>query len=179
MQLNGSKTEKNLLSTFAGESITRNKFTFYAEKARIEGYEYMASIFEITANNETAHAREVFSRFLKMNKTTADNLKDTAQEEAYESSHLFKQFEKDARIEGFIEIADLYKELQEVEESHEMRYLKMYENFKAGLMFKKNIDVKLQCTNCGYIYIGKETPDLCPLCKFPKSYFKIYCEDYK
>lgn len=179
MQLKGSNTEKNLLSTFAGESRARNKYTFYADKAENEGYEYVASIFEATANNEKAHAREVFNRFLKMNKTTADNLKDSAQGEAFESSKLYKQFEKEARQEGFIEIADFYKELQEVEENHEMRFMKIYDNLEAGMMFKRNVDVKWQCMNCGYIHIGKEAPDFCPLCKFPKAYFKIYCEDYK
>jgi rubrerythrin len=138
MQFNGSKTERNLLSTFA-------------------------------ANNEKAHAREV---------NTTYNLKDSAQGEAFESSILYKQFEKGARVESFIEIADFYKELQEVEESHEMGFMKVYENLKAGMMFKRNIDVKWQCMNCGYIHIGKEAPNVCPLCKFPKSYFKIYCEYY-
>ena len=179
MQLQGTKTEKNLLSTFAGESRARNKYTFYAEKAEKEGYEYIASIFEATANNEKAHAREVFNRFLKMNKNTSENLKDAAGGEAHESSTLYKQFENEARVEGFIEIADFYKELREVEENHEMRFMKIYENLQAGMMFKRNIDVKWQCMNCGYIHIGKTAPDFCPLCKFPKAYFKIYCEDYK
>ena len=179
MQLNGSKTERNLLSTFAGESRARNKYTFYAEKAEKEGYEYIASIFEATANNEKAHAREVFNRFLKMNKSTADNLKDSAEGEAHESNNLYKQFEKEARAEGFTEIANFYKELQEVEGNHEMRFMKIYENLKAGMIFKRNTDVKWQCMNCGYIHIGKEAPAFCPLCKFPRAYFKIYCEDYK
>ncbi|MCB2338735.1 rubrerythrin [Clostridium estertheticum] len=179
MQLNGSKTERNLLSTFAGESRARNKYTFYAEKAENEGYEYIASIFEATANNEKAHAREVFNRFLKMNKNTADNLKDSAEGEAHESNNLYKQFEKEARAEGFTEIANFYKELQEVEGNHEMRFMKIYENLEAGMIFKKNTDVKWQCMNCGYIHIGKEAPAFCPLCKFPRAYFKIYCEDYK
>ena len=178
MQLKGSKTERNLLSTFAGESRARNKYTFYVEKAKQEGYDYVASIFDATANNEKAHAREVFDWFLKMNKNTTDNLKDAAQGECFESSNLYKQFEKEARAEGFIEIADFYKELQEVEENHEMRFMKIHENLKAGMMFKRNIDVKWQCMNCGYIHIGKVAPELCPLCKFPRSYFKIYCEDY-
>jgi len=179
MQLNGSKTERNLLSTFAGESRARNKYTFYAEKAEKEGYEYIASIFEATANNEKAHAREVFNKFLKMNKTTADNLLDSAKGEAHESSTLYKQFENEATVEGFMEIANFYKELREVEENHEMRFLKIHENLEAGLMFKRNYDAKWQCMNCGYIHIGKEAPDFCPLCKFPKAYFKIYCDDYK
>jgi len=179
MQLNGSKTEKNLLKTFAGESRARNKYTFYAEKAEKEGYEYVASIFEATANNEMAHAREVFNRFLKMNNNTAENLMDAAKGEAFETSKLYKQFEQEARDEGFMEIADFYKELQEVEESHEMRFMKIYENLAAGMMFKRNVEIKWQCMNCGYIHIGKEAPLFCPLCKYPRAYFKIYCEDYK
>ena len=179
MQLNGSKTERNLLKTFAGESRARNKYTLYAEKAEKEGYEYVASIFDATANNEKAHAREVFNRFLKMNKNTADNLRDAAQGEAFESGKLYKQFEKEARAEGFIEIADFYKELQEVEENHEMRFMKIYDNLEDGMMFKRDYEAKWQCMNCGYIHIGKEAPNFCPLCKFPRAYFKIYCEDYK
>ena len=179
MQLKGSKTEGNLLKTFAGESRARNKYTLYAEKAEQEGYEYAASIFEATANNEKAHAREVFNRFLKMNKSTADNLKAAAEGEGFETDMLYKQFETEARGEGFIEIADFYKELREVEESHEKRFMKIYENLVAGMMFKRNNEVKWQCMNCGYIHIGVEAPVGCPLCKFPRAYFKIYCEDYK
>jgi len=179
MQLNGSKTERNLLTTFAGESRARNKYTFYADKAEKEGYEYIASIFEATANNEKAHAREVFNRFLKMNKNTAENLKEAAKGEAFESSKLYKKFEKEAREEGFIEIADFYKEIQEVEENHEIRFMKIYENLVAGMMFKRNTEVKWQCMNCGYIHIGEEAPAICPLCKFPMAYFKINCEAYK
>ncbi|MFT5875188.1 MAG: rubrerythrin, partial [Clostridium sp.] len=149
------------------------------EKAEKEGYEYIASIFEATANNEKAHARVVFDKFLNMNKNTADNLKDAAEGEAFESSKLYKQFEVEAREEGFMDIAGFYKEIQEVEESHEMRYMKIYENLVAGMMFKRNNEVKWQCMNCGYIHIGKVAPDFCPLCKYPKAYFKIYCEDYK
>ncbi|MGH4051115.1 MAG: ferritin family protein [Clostridium sp.] len=119
MQLDGSKTERNLLRTFAGESRARNKYTFYAEKSEKEGYEYVASIFQATANNEKAHARVVFDKFLKMNKSTADNLMDSAKVEAFESTKLYKQFENEARVEGFMEIADFYKELREVEASQD------------------------------------------------------------
>ncbi len=179
MQLKGSKTERNLLKTFAGESRARNKYTFYAEKAEQEGYEYVASIFEATANNEKAHAREVFDKYLKMNKSTADNLKDAAMGEAFESNKLYKLFENEAREEGFTEIADFYKELQEVEENHEIRFMKIYQNLENDMMFRRNEEVKWQCMNCGYIHIGKEAPEHCPLCKFPRAYFKIYCDDYK
>ncbi len=179
MQLKGSKTEKNLLKTFAGESRARNKYTFYAEKARTEGYEYIASIFEETGGNEKAHAREVFNRYLKLVGTTADNLKDAAEGEALESSRLYKQFEEEARREGFYEIADFYKELQEVEEGHNERYSDILRNLEQGMMFKRNRDAEWQCMNCGYVHTGKEAPKYCPLCKYPQSYFKIKCEDYK
>lgn len=179
MNLKGSKTEQNLLKTFAGESRARNKYTFYGEKARAEGYQYIGSIFDVTSENEKAHAREAFGRYLGMIKCTSDNLKDAAEGEAFESENLYKQFEKEAREEGFIEIADFYKELTEVEESHMKRFMEIKRNLDDGMAFKRDIPVKWQCMNCGYIHIGKEAPKFCPLCKYPQSYFKIYCEDYK
>ena len=179
MHLKGSKTEKNLLKTFAGESRARNKYTFYADKAKAEGYQYIASIFEETGENEKAHAREVFNRYLKLVGTTADNLKDAAEGEAFESSKLYKQFEEEARCEGFYEIADFYKELQEVEEAHNERYADILRNLEQGKMFKRDKEVEWHCMNCGYIHVGKEAPEQCPLCKYSQAYFKIKCEDYK
>lgn len=179
MNLKGSKTEKNLLRTFAGESRARNKYDLYAEKARMEGYEYIAYIFEQTAYNEKAHAREVFNRYLKMVKSTVENLKDAAEGEAMETNNLYKEFERVAREEGFIEIADFYKEVAEVEENHMNRFNTIRKNLLDGMEFKRSVDVKWQCMNCGYIHIGKEAPMACPLCKYPRAYFKIYCEDYK
>ncbi|MCM1990680.1 rubrerythrin [Oceanirhabdus seepicola] len=179
MHLKGSKTEKNLLKTFAGESRARNKYTFYAKKAKDEGYEYIASIFEETGENEKAHAREVFNRYLKLVGSTEDNLKDAAEGEAFESSKLYKQFEEEARRECFYEIADFYKELQEVEETHNQRYMDILRNLEQGKMFKRDKEVEWQCMNCGYIHTGKEAPKQCPLCKYQQSYFKIKCEDYK
>lgn len=179
MELKGSQTEKNLLRTFAGESRARNKYDFYAEKARREGYEYIASVFEETAHNEKAHARESFGRYLDMIKGTEENLRDAAAGEALESSKLYKQFEEIAREEGFIEIADFYKELSEVEEHHMNRYLDILNNLENGMEFKRAEPVKWQCMNCGYIHEGEEAPNVCPLCKYPKAYFKIACEDYK
>lgn len=132
-----------------------------------------------TAGNEKAHARRVYNDFLKGNKTTSDNLMDSAMGEAYESEKLYKQFESTAREEGFTEIADLYKELSEVEEVHKDRYLTILKNLKSGKIFKKDVPVKWQCMNCGYIYEGKEAPKVCPLCKYPQSYFELYCENYK
>ncbi len=179
MNLKGSKTEKNLLKTFAGESRARNKYNFYGEKARIEGYEYIASVFDETAGNEKAHAREVFRRYLGMVRSTAENLKDSAEGEAFESLKLYKEFERTARQEGFKEIADFYKELAEVEEHHMERFKQIREKLVSGMEFKRNRDVKWQCMNCGYIHVGKEAPNVCPLCKYPRAYFKVLCEDYK
>ena len=179
MNLKGSQTEKNLLKTFAGESRARNKYTFYCEKAKSEGYEFIASVFEETASNEKAHARRVFNDFLRQNRTTLDNLMDSAEGEAFESEKLYKNFEKTARQEGFNEIADFYKEIAEVEESHKNRFMQVCENLKSDKIFKRDYPVKWQCMNCGYIHEGTEAPEKCPLCKYPKSYFQIYCENYK
>lgn len=179
MELKESKTIKNLLRTFAGESRARNKYDFYAEKARREGYEYIASVFEETGGNEKAHAREVFNRYLGMVKSTEDNLKDAAGGEALESSKIYKQFERTAREEGFAQIADFYKELAEVEENHMNRFMAILKNLEAGKEFKRDREVKWQCMNCGYIHIGEEAPSVCPLCKYPRAYFKIACENYK
>jgi rubrerythrin len=179
MVTKGSKTEKNLLKTFAGESKARNKYTFYAEKARLEGYEYIASVFYATAENEKAHAREAFGRYLKKVQNTSANLEDAAEGEAAESEKLYKQFEEDARDEGFNDIADFYKELAEVEDHHMNRFMMIKENLDKGDAFKRDNEVMWQCMNCGYIHFGTEAPEICPLCKFPRAYFKIYCEDYK
>lgn len=179
MNLKGSKTERNLLKTFAGESRARTRYTFYAEKARKEGFEYIAKIFEETSTNEKAHARRVFDDFLKENKTTAENLLTGAMLEAFESEKLYKEFEKVAKEEGFEEIAKFYEELAETEEYHKIRFLKILENLKSGKMFKRDKPVKWQCLNCGYVHEGIEAPEFCPLCKFPRAFFEIYCESYK
>lgn len=179
MNLKGSKTEQNLLKTFAGESRARNKYTLYAEKARRDGFQYIASIFEETAGNELAHAREAFGRYLSMIKSTEDNLKDAANGEALESSKIYKDFENVAREEGFNEIADFYKELREVEERHHDRYTEILNHLSNGMMWRRDTEAEWQCMNCGYIHIGKDAPLVCPLCKYPRAYFKILCQDYK
>lgn len=179
MNLKGSKTERNLLKTFAGESRARTRYTFYAEKARKEGFEYIAKIFEETSVNEKAHARRVFDDFLKENKTTAENLLTGAMLEAFEAEKLYKEFERVAKEEGFDEIADFYEELAETEEYHKIRFLKILENLKSGKMFKRDKPVKWQCLNCGYVHEGTEAPEVCPLCGFPRAFFEIYCESYK
>lgn len=178
MDIRGSKTERNLLKTFAGESRARNKYTFYADKAEEEGYEFIASIFLETAGNELAHAREVFKRYLGLVKCTAENLKDAAKGEAEESKRLYKEFESTARAEGFMELGDFYKELAEVEEHHMDRFYSLLQDLVSGREFKKDYEVKWQCMNCGYIHVGKKAPEICPLCKYPQSYFKVKYEEY-
>lgn len=173
MELKGSKTEQNLLKTFAGESRARNKYTFYGDKAAAEGYENIANIFMETASNEMAHGREVYNRYLKQVRSTKDNLKDSYEGEALEAKKLYKDFEKTARDEGFIEIADFYKELQEVEENHMMTFNRLYGEVSDGTVFKRDEEVPWRCMNCGYIHIGTEAPRVCPLCKFPQGFFKV------
>jgi rubrerythrin len=180
MNLKGSKTEKNLFKTFAGESRVRNKYTFYAEKAREDGYMYVADIFEETAGNEMAHAREAYRRYLDRVGNTKNNLIEAALGEAEENKVIYKEFEETARDEGFEEIADFYKELQEVEGHHKERFLALAKKLKEGKIFKSSREAEWLCLNCGYIYEGKEAPMRCPLCKYPRSYFrKLDNEDCK
>ncbi|MGG7177999.1 rubrerythrin family protein [Clostridium paraputrificum] len=176
MDIKGSKTEKNLYKTFAGESRANTKYTLYAEKARCDGYRWVGEIFDETAGNERAHAREAFSRFLKKINGTEENLIDAAMGEAEESKKIYKEFEEIARKEGFVEIADFYKELQEVEESHGKRFIKLADKIKNDRIFKSLDTMLWQCMNCGYIHEGKEAPIYCPLCKYPRDYFKPYCQ---
>lgn len=180
MNLKGSKTEKNLLKTFAGESRARNKYNLYAEKAKSEGYMWIAEIFDCTAKNEYAHAREAYKRYLDRICSTKNNLIESAISEAEESKVIYKNFENMAREEGFDEIADFYKELQEVEELHKERFLDLAKKLKDNMIFKSEKKVLWKCLNCGYIYEGCEAPEKCPLCKYPKSYFRkldgMYCK---
>ncbi|KRQ87989.1 Rubrerythrin [Caloramator mitchellensis] len=179
MNLKGSKTEQNLLKTYAGESRARNMYTFFAEKSREDGYEFIASVFIETSDNEKAHARRVFNDFLKMNKSTAENLLEAARGEAHENEKLYKEFESVAHQEGFHEIADFYKELAETEGYHRDRFDAILQNLKSGKIFRRDMPVKWHCRNCGYIHEGYEAPEKCPLCGFPRSYFEIYCENFK
>lgn len=177
MNLKGSKTEKNLFKTFAGESRARNKYSFFAEKARAEGFMYVADVFEETAGNEKAHAREVFRRYLDMVGSTKSNLIDAAMGESEENKVIYKEFECTARDEGYDEIADFYKELQEVEGHHKDRFLELAKRIKDGMMFNSDTETEWICLNCGYIYEGKEAPVRCPLCKYPRAYFKKLCDE--
>lgn len=176
MNLKGSKTEKCLYKTFAGECRARTKYSLYAEKARCEGFRWVGEVFDVTSDNEKAHAREAFNRFLKKIDTTEENLREAVLGETEESKKVYKEFEDIARKEGFIEIADFYKELQEVEEKHAETFKKLADKIKNDKMFKCEEVILWKCMNCGYIHEGKEAPKNCPLCKYPRDYFKQYCE---
>ncbi len=184
-----SKTQENLLRAFAGESMARNKYTFFASQAKKEGYEQIAAIFLETADNEKEHAKRILSfieREVKANwdfgghkaGDTAANLQTAIAGEHYEWTDMYPSFEKDAREEGLDEIAVFFKEVAEVEEKHEERYKKLLGNLQGGRVFKKDTEVKWKCRNCGYIHTGKEAPKECPACKHPQSYYELFCENY-
>ncbi len=176
MDLKGSKTEQNLFRTFAGESRARTKYTLYGEKAKLDGYQWVAEIFDETAHNELAHAREVLGRYLNLIGCTKDNLMDSVEGETNEAQNVYKMYEQEARDEGFTEIADFYKELAEVEDAHSKRFKELYDKIEDGTMFKGTKDSLWVCMNCGYIHEGEEAPLFCPLCKYPRAYFKPYCK---
>ncbi|MBP3708060.1 MAG: rubrerythrin family protein [Clostridia bacterium] len=179
MELKGSKTEANLMAAFAGESQARNKYTYYASKAKKEGYEQIAAIFTETADNEKEHAKMWF-KLLHDGQvpTTIDNLKDAAAGENYEWTDMYAEFAKTAKEEGFNRIAYLFEEVGKIEKEHEERYLKLLENVEDGLVFSKDGDKIWKCRNCGHICIGKEAPAVCPVCEHPQSYFEIKAENY-
>ncbi|MGL5414712.1 MAG: rubrerythrin family protein [Clostridium sp.] len=172
MKLAGSETEKNLYKTFAGESRARGKYNLFAEKAKAEGYVWVSHIFDEIAENEYAHSREAYKRFLENIETTEENLLKAACGENEEAEKIYKEFEEVARKEGFSEIETFYKELREVEESHRDKFLKLCELMKSKKMFKADSKISWHCLNCGYIHEGYEPPKVCPLCKYEKEYFK-------
>ena len=179
MELKGSKTEQNLMTAFAGESQARNKYTFYASKAKKDGYEQIASIFEETAQNEKEHAKMWFK--LLHNgaiPSTEENLLDAANGENYEWTDMYDSFAKTAEEEGFDHIAFLFKEVGKIEKGHEERYRKLLKNVEDKLVFTKDGDSIWQCRNCGHIVIGKSAPEVCPVCNHPQSYFEIKKENY-
>ena len=178
MELKGSKTEENLLAAFAGESEARNKYTYYASKARKEGYVQIANIFEETAANEKEHAKMWFKLLKGGIGTTAENLADAAAGENYEWTDMYATFAKEAREEGFDEIATLFEGVAAIEKEHEERYMKLLENVEKGLVFSKDGDTIWQCSNCGHICIGKQAPEVCPVCAHPQSYFQVKAENY-
>ena len=179
MELKGSKTEQNLMTAFAGESQARNKYTYFASKAKKEGYEQIAAIFQETADNEKEHAKMWF-KLLNGGDigTTAENLKAAADGENYEWTDMYAEFAKTAKEEGFARIAYLFEEVAKIEKEHEQRYLKLLENVKDGKVFEAG-EVKIwKCRNCGHIVVGTAAPEICPVCKHPQSYFEIKAENY-
>ena len=179
MELKGSKTEENLWTAFAGESQARNKYTYFASKAKKDGYEQIAAIFEETANNEKEHAKMWFKELMGGSiLSTEENLKMAAEGENYEWTDMYKEFAKTAKEEGFDRIAFLFEEVGKIEKEHEERYLKLLENVENGLVFSKDGDKMWKCRNCGHVVIGKEAPGVCPVCNHPQSYFEIKAENY-
>ena len=179
MELKGSKTEKNLMEAFAGESQARNKYTYFASKAKKEGYEQIAALFLETADNEKEHAKLWF-KLLHDNDvpSTVENLKDAASGENYEWTNMYERMAKEAREEGFDRIAFLFDGVAKIEKEHEARYLKLLENVENGLVFSKDGEKIWKCRNCGHIVIGKVAPEVCPVCSHPKAYFEIKAENY-
>ena len=179
MKLKGSKTESNLMAAFAGESQARNKYTYFASKAKKEGYEQIASIFEETANNEKEHAKMWFKLLNGGDiHSTKENLKAAAEGENYEWTDMYSEFAKVAREEGFEDIAKSFEMVGAIEKTHEERYRKLLENVEGGLVFSRDGDMIWECANCGHIHIGKEAPEVCPVCNHPQSYFKLRAENY-
>lgn len=179
MELKGSKTEQNLMTAFAGESQARNKYTYFASKAKKEGYEQIAAIFQETADNEKEHAKLWF-KLLNGGAigSTEENLKAAAAGENYEWTDMYAEFAKTAKEEGFARIAYLFEEVGKIEKEHEERYLKLLENVKEGKVFEAG-EVKIwKCRNCGHIVVGTSAPEVCPVCNHPKAFFEIKAENY-
>ena len=177
-ELKGTKTEANLKAAFAGESETRNKYTYYASKAKKEGYEQIAALFLETANNEKEHAKIWFKLLHDGIGDTAENLKDAAAGENYEWTDMYAKFAKEAKEEGFDHIAYLFEAVGKIEKEHEARYLALLKNVEEGLVFSRDGDMVWQCANCGHIVVGKKAPEVCPVCSHPKAYFQIKAENY-
>ncbi|MBS1473630.1 rubrerythrin [Massiliimalia massiliensis] len=179
MNLKGSKTEQNLMTAFAGESQARNKYTYYASKAKKEGFNQIGDLFLETANNEKEHAK-IWFKLLHDGEIadTMTNLKDAAAGENYEWTDMYATFAKEAKEEGFDKIAYLFEEVGKIEKEHEERYLKLLSNLDGKLVFSRDGDTIWQCANCGHIHIGKDAPQICPVCNHPQSYFQIKAENY-
>lgn len=179
MELKGSKTEKNLMTAFAGESQARNKYTFYASKAKKEGYEQIAAIFEETANNEKEHAKLWFKALHDGSvPSTLENLKDAANGENYEWTDMYKEFSETAKEEGFLDIAELFRMVGDIEKEHEERYLKLISRVEDNMVFESEEETIWICRNCGHVYVGKTALKVCPVCKHPESFMEMKAENY-
>ena len=189
-KLKGSKTEKNLLKAFAGESQARGRYTYFASQAKKDGYEQIRAIFLETAENELEHAK-VFFKYLEGGEveitasypagrigTTEENLLEAANGEKLEWGTLYPNFAKTAKEEGYDKVAESFTEIAEVEEEHEKRYRKLLDNVKKGTVFKRSKETKWKCRNCGYVHHGKEAPQVCPACEHPQSYYELLAENY-
>ena len=179
MELTGSKTEQNLMKAFAGESQARNKYTYYASKAKKDGFEQIAGIFEETANNEKEHAKMWF-KLLHDGQVpgTVENLKDAAGGENYEWTDMYANFAKEAKEEGFEHIAYLFESVGKIEKEHEERYLTLLKNIEEGKVFNKPINNMWICRNCGHVHYGESAPKLCPVCEHPQSFFELRNDNY-
>ena len=177
--IKGTKTEKNLMEAFAGESQARNKYSYYASKAKKDGYVQIAALFEETARNEKEHAK-IWFKLLHDGAvpSTEVNLADAADGENYEWTDMYDRMAKEAAEEGFNEIAALFRGVAKIEKEHEERYRKLLANIEGGLVFSRDEDMIWQCSNCGHIIVGKKAPELCPICKHPKDYFQIKADNY-
>ncbi len=177
MELKGSKTEKNLLEAFAGESMARNKYNFFASIAKKEGYEQIMGVFQETADNEKEHAK-MWAKYLGLIGDTKENLEEAAKGENYEWSKMYKEFAETAREEGFNDIAAHFEKVAEVEAEHEKRYLKLLSRVQDGTVFKRSEPIKWRCRNCGYIHEGPEPPEMCPACAHPKAFYEPAAFNY-
>ena len=179
MELKGSKTEKNLMEAFAGESMARNKYTYFASKAKKDGYVQISKIFEETAANEQEHAK-IWFKYLHDGDVpgTEENLKAAAEGENFEWTDMYARMAKEAREEGFNEIARKFEMVAAIEKEHEERYRKLLNNIEEGIVFSRDGDRIWKCSNCGHIVIGKKAPQICPVCNHPQAYFEINAENY-
>ena len=177
MDYKGTKTEKNLMAAFGGESQARNKYTYFASIARQEGYEQIAAIFEETANNEKEHA-ELWFKELNLLGTVKENLLSAAEGERYEWTDMYRQFAQEAEEEGFTALAARFRAVAEIEKTHEERFRKLLENVEMQRVFEKSEEAMWICRNCGHIVMGKKAPEMCPVCRHPKAYFELKCENY-
>ena len=177
-ELKGTRTEANLQTAFAGESMARNKYTFFASKAKKDGYVQIAKIFEETAANEKEHAKIRFKLLNGGIDDTAANLKAAAEGENYEWTDMYATFAKEAREEGFDHIADLFEMVGAIEKEHEERYRRLLRNVEDKLVFSRDGDCVWQCSNCGHIVVGRQAPEVCPVCAHPKAYFELKADNY-
>ena len=177
-RLKGTKTAENLQTAFAGESQARNKYTYFASKAKKDGYVQIAKIFEETAANEKEHAKIWYKLLTGGVGSTVDNLKDAAEGENYEWTDMYASFAKTAREEGLDDIAFLFEEVGKIEKAHEERYKKLLANIEEGLVFSRDGDMIWECSNCGHICVGKKAPEVCPVCNHPQSYFMLKEQNY-